>query len=144
MWGYSDSELGDDMVRRCSYCGRFCRQGDIVDENGLCHKCSEALDHGSDHSGDIVSVVSGEAVVPDDASLTSSPDGAVNSPNLSHTDVNMSDDGNDSGLCARCWTHPPTKTLYNTPICDRCFRVAQEKRASGYLFGGLQPREREN
>ncbi len=133
MWEYSDSELDDDMVRRCSYCGRFCSQSDIVDENGLCRKCSEELDHCSNHSSDVTSAAS-ETVIPDEESMSSSPDGEANSPNPSQINANRRDDGSDSGLCARCWTHPPTKLLYNTPICDGCFHVAQEKRVSWHIL----------
>ncbi|KKZ59931.1 hypothetical protein EMCG_05250 [[Emmonsia] crescens] len=31
-------------------------------------------------------------------------------------------------LCARCWKNQSTTILYNTPICDDCHQIAQEKR----------------
>ncbi|KAL2370988.1 hypothetical protein RJ035_006391 [Blastomyces gilchristii] len=34
----------------------------------------------------------------------------------------------ESNLCARCWKTPSTTILYNTPICNECYRIAQEKR----------------
>ncbi|PGH05552.1 hypothetical protein GX51_02891 [Blastomyces parvus] len=36
--------------------------------------------------------------------------------------------GTESNLCARCWNNPSTTILYNTPICNECYRIAQEKR----------------
>jgi Pyruvate/2-oxoacid:ferredoxin oxidoreductase delta subunit len=145
MWGYSDSELDDDMVVRCSYCGRFCSQGDIVGEDGLCHKCSEELNLSSSRGGEAMSTVSGEAIVADDVSLSSSLGGTANSPTPSQNDTDPRDDDNDSGgLCARCWAHPSKKLLYNTPICDDCFHVAQMKRVRVHLFNGLSQTEPEH
>ncbi|OJD24060.1 hypothetical protein ACJ73_04576, partial [Blastomyces percursus] len=53
-----------------------------------------------------------------------------------HSDRKLSGRGGDvssntitaSNLCARCWKNPSTTILYNTPICNECHRVAQEKR----------------
>ncbi|KLJ11525.1 hypothetical protein EMPG_13280 [Blastomyces silverae] len=39
-----------------------------------------------------------------------------------------SNTGTESNLCARCWKTPSTTILYNTPICNECYRIAQEKR----------------
>ncbi|PGH02408.1 hypothetical protein AJ79_07640 [Helicocarpus griseus UAMH5409] len=36
------------------------------------------------------------------------------------------EEGDD--LCARCWKNQSTTILYNTPICDDCYQIAQEKR----------------
>jgi hypothetical protein len=92
-----------------------------------------------------MSIVSGEAAIADDVSLSSSLDGTDNSPALSQNDADRRDDDDDSGgLCARCWAHPSTKLLYNTPVCDDCFDVAQVKRVRGHLFNGLQQMEPEH
>ncbi|EGC47490.1 conserved hypothetical protein [Histoplasma capsulatum var. duboisii H88] len=34
----------------------------------------------------------------------------------------------ESELCARCWKNSSTTILYNTPICGKCYQIAQEKR----------------
>ncbi|KMU89584.1 hypothetical protein CIHG_07390 [Coccidioides immitis H538.4] len=37
-----------------------------------------------------------------------------------------SSDSEEPNLCARCWTRPPTKVLYNSPTCEECYQVAKE------------------
>ncbi|OJD16797.1 hypothetical protein AJ78_03087, partial [Emergomyces pasteurianus Ep9510] len=34
----------------------------------------------------------------------------------------------ETELCARCWKYPSATMLYNTPICNDCYHIAQEKR----------------
>ncbi|KAK2780936.1 hypothetical protein FQN53_000888 [Emmonsiellopsis sp. PD_33] len=159
MWDYSDSEPDDDtMVRRCAYCGRFANVDDMNEETGLCLKCNEAIyktakgsisppkSKGSGGKGGRVGAAlsSMAAVEVDD---DSSDVGSITSI---HSD--LEDDEGDHGvdevgsgrkfrgsgsnrpggkgeLCARCWNKPSTKILYNTPICEDCYVVAQEKRS---------------
>ncbi|KAI5305213.1 hypothetical protein KEM56_005001 [Ascosphaera pollenicola] len=56
------------------------------------------------------------------------------------TDATSGISQREPGLCARCWAADGTSILYNSPVCDECFRQAKEKRV-GYSLTGLSKQE---
>ncbi|EFE29666.1 uncharacterized protein ARB_03006 [Trichophyton benhamiae CBS 112371] len=42
-WEYSEESEAEEMVSRCSYCGRFCNKRAIHGKTGLCYPCRETL-----------------------------------------------------------------------------------------------------
>ncbi|PGH19544.1 hypothetical protein AJ80_03880 [Polytolypa hystricis UAMH7299] len=140
MWDYSDSEPDDTIVRRCSYCGRFCREDQIVGRKGLCLKCNETVDttgDGTDGNGSnghssasALSRLAAISVELDDSGSESVESVRAESeePPPAHHGRGCNNEDKGTDLCARCWARPPTKVLYNSPICEVCYQVAQEKR----------------
>ncbi|EEP75833.1 predicted protein [Uncinocarpus reesii 1704] len=134
MWDYSDSEPDDDMVSRCSYCGRFCARAKIHAQTGLCLPCKEKLHPGGTEPEVEVHEAEADKMAVDGKesggeSAGSKAEGNEAAPQESDslpqgTGESNAPDG--PGLCARCWTRPPTRVLYNSPTCDDCFQVAQD------------------
>lgn len=127
------------MACRCSYCGRFCSRSSLDEGTGLCLPCKEKLrPAGSRPAGERQKEVereieshsnSGEAVVSKAKSTEDTLQ--VSEPNPRGFGASEEPAG---ALCARCWKRPPTKSLYNSPACDECFRVAKEMKVRIAIF----------
>ncbi|KMU75902.1 hypothetical protein CISG_05387 [Coccidioides immitis RMSCC 3703] len=139
MWDYSDSEA-DEMVSRCSYCGKFCSRAKINAASGLCLPCKAKLHPTRPKpEGDARQAKADKMAIDeeDDDAAASDSGESVGSKAEGKEEVPLeldsrsqglgeSSDSEEPNLCARCWTRPPTKVLYNSPTCEECYQVAKE------------------
>ncbi|EFE43511.1 conserved hypothetical protein [Trichophyton verrucosum HKI 0517] len=130
-WEYSEESEAEEMVSRCSYCGRFCNKRAIHGKTGLCYPCRETLRKEGDKraletDSDTESASSGrgaeecEPVKGHPAATAEAEDDSQSA---------KSEEGTArSNVCSRCWAAEATGTLYNSPVCDDCYHLAQANR----------------
>ncbi|KAK2880059.1 hypothetical protein FQN49_000606 [Arthroderma sp. PD_2] len=140
-WEYSGESEPEEMAVRCNYCGRFCNKKAIHGKTGLCYPCRDTLRQEGDAraqetDSDAESASSGtsaqecEKPVKGDKSATAEADEDSQSAKSEELTVR-------SNVCSRCWAAEATGTLYNSPVCDDCYDIAQANRVSnnGILCG---------
>lgn len=132
-WEYSEESEAEEMVSRCSYCGRFCNKRAIHGKTGLCYPCRETLRKEGDKraletDSDTESASSGrgaeecEPVKGHPAATAEAEDDSQSAKSEEGTAC--------SNVCSRCWAAEATGTLYNSPVCDDCYHLAQANRVS--------------
>ncbi|EZF29903.1 hypothetical protein GTR04_5496 [Trichophyton interdigitale] len=130
-WEYSEESEAEEMVSRCSYCGRFCNKRAIHGKTGLCYPCRETLRKEGDKraletDSDTESASSGrgaeecEPVKGHPAATAEAEDDSQSAKSEEGTAC--------SNVCSRCWAAEATGTLYNSPVCDDCYHLAQANR----------------
>ncbi|EFR00214.1 hypothetical protein MGYG_03217 [Nannizzia gypsea CBS 118893] len=130
-WEYSEESEAEEMAARCTYCGRFCNKRAIHGKTGLCYPCRETLRKEGDKraletDSDTESASSGrgaeesEPVKGHPAAITEAEDDSQS--------VKSEEGTARSNVCSRCWATEATGTLYNSPVCDDCYHLAQANR----------------
>ncbi|KAI5285354.1 hypothetical protein KEM54_000634 [Ascosphaera aggregata] len=131
---------GHKSMHRCLSCGKFCNWRALVEGSSLCINCSASW-HEFQAPQPSPSEKAGPASAlrrthPSMETIASSPLPPNNDENFDASTVYDAEEKSagdrtsqqDIGLCARCWAAEGTSILYNSPVCDECFRQAREKR----------------
>ncbi|KZZ90143.1 hypothetical protein AAP_04093 [Ascosphaera apis ARSEF 7405] len=129
----------DKAICRCLGCGKFCNSRTLAQGDSLCVNCSaswqtyqEPRSVALEESGAAVELVRDYSMMKEIASSPCPANcGGFSNGSIDHTNEGIATGGTSQreiGLCARCWAAEGTSILYNSPVCDECFRQAKEKR----------------
>ncbi|KAM5476131.1 hypothetical protein MauCBS54593_000815 [Microsporum audouinii] len=130
-WEYSEESETEEMVVRCTYCGRFCNKRAIHGKTGLCYPCRDTLRKEGDEKA--------LETDSDAESASSSTRAQECKPVKGHPSATAEADEDSqsakseevtarSNVCSRCWAAEATGTLYNSPVCNDCYHLAQANR----------------
>ncbi|KAF3483084.1 uncharacterized protein GIQ15_02408 [Arthroderma uncinatum] len=131
-WEYSEESETDEMVARCTYCGRFCNTRAIHGKTGLCYPCRDTLrkegdERAQETDSDEESASSGkpaqECEKPRKGEKSATAEADEDSQSAKSEELTVR-----SNVCSRCWAAEATGTLYNSPVCDDCYDIAQANR----------------
>lgn len=135
----------DKAICRCLGCGKFCNSRTLAQGDSLCVNCSaswqtyqEPRSVALEESGAAVELVRDYSMMKEIASSPCPANcGGFSNGSIDHTNEGIATGGTSQreiGLCARCWAAEGTSILYNSPVCDECFRQAKEKRVGHIMI----------